>query len=91
MNNRKIDPLDLTLREIASICGDSSYEDVNPNNINFDGPPQLAIENAFEEIHPASVAEFVRHIDNGLERGYTAQGSKHKVYQDSIKRISDSK
>lgn len=91
LQREPIDPLDLTLRQIAGLAGDSDHEHAqpHPDELAFDGPPQVAISRAFENIHPAVAGVIVRRIAEGIDNGYTAQGASHRDFQHGLEVARD--
>lgn len=74
-------PIDLTLGEVAAMCGSADHEHPDMDTIDFEGPPPMAVAAAFEEIHPAVAGSVLRRIENGLDDGFTIQGAAHPHFQ----------
>lgn len=52
---------------------------------------QLSLAEVFEfwgKVHPAEAGSAIRHIDMGIERGFTAQGNRHPDYQSTIRQVT---
>lgn len=83
------EPLDLTLREVASICGSTNHDDPDMGALDFDGHPREAVNEAFTEIHPAVAGQLVYLIETGLDDGFTAQGASHIDFTTPLRRVAE--
>lgn len=83
------DPLDLTLREVLLIYGESLETDMKKEDIatDFDKPLNIIMQDVFSEIHPANASQLLRDLSNGIDKGYTAQGSFHPDFQRTIQSL----
>ena len=81
-------PLDLTLREVAAACGDGTYRsEVTSNGLPASRPPAGHVAAAFEEVHPAAAATLIRRLSEGLDNGYTGQGTAHPDFQRAVRQV----
>ena len=82
------EPLDLTIQEVASICGDGTFRDeVAYEDLPDHRSPAGHVAAAFEDVHPAVAGVLIRRIAEGLDDGYTAQGAAHPDFQRVLRQV----
>jgi hypothetical protein len=61
--------------------------DIEPGDEEIDGLASLELEKLFEDVHPVNAAKIIRSITNGIDNGFTGQGSYHPDFQRVIHSI----
>lgn len=65
----------------------SFQNDIESGEKEIDGLASLEVEKLFEEIHPVNAAKIIKSITNGVDNGFTGQGSYHPDFQRVIHSI----